>query len=1217
MILIRDFLADQKILISPDANPSPTVSVVLPTYRRFKEGFLERSIKSVLAQKFEDFELLVIDDGSTDGSYDLVENFRARDPRVIHVRHEQNSGIHTVRLNEGIDLARGKYIAFQFDDDLWRENALQDLVGEIQRHAEPVLVLGRALFHGKLGQGILPRQPVDIVSLYEINRFANNSVLFPRSLVETYGMYDPHIGMRRLCDWDLWLRLIKHIPFITLDEVISEVFEGNVGAIGVTVPWDMALFRYLHSIPRDHLLTPEQWQDYPVDSLTIGDVVLTGEHRRRLYEEQIVPYYFKFRHVFPWVGGFTATYQDVNPKTVLYTKQSYDVCNEVTVTHYDALANQRGSFKSYYQVLGEVKSEWPLEADQLLLVRTVEDDALDLADQALKSNRPVGLYLDDDLFTFHEYGPEFNYLAPGKPFYQNLSELAGQVDAVLVTNEFIARSVRRFTPRLIPHNNTVPDSALPVDIQPRHTSQLRIGYAGSGYRIDEFRLLWDAFQRIAQEYGDRVCFEFWGIDISILPPLASPVVQKPFTFSYPYYLEELKKSGFDIMLTPLLDQPRPRLGKSLIKYYETAVAGALGIFSDTPQYQALPAGLTCIKAANDAESWYQALKTAIEMRPDEFDCMRRRCLQHVREEYSVSAQIDLHEAALRAVEFHARTRGNRHSDGCPRVMYVLHSAHYGGGEIQLLRRLRLVKRYGIQPVVVIPSVVKDTEHGQRLKDALALDGIQLESAVYMCFTEPHSPQEYFSEMEREQIRLLLERCAPALVHTVTFIPSFGQVCQEVGIPHVSTQYAIIDEFAWNGERPDFAHCALVQSDTVRYTNRWADLLGVEKLCSRDMAPESLFRLGQTTSLNAIGQTPPSIQGRPVRLVTTGTFQERKQQLETIEAVGRLKKKGVDLQLTFYGYTHFFPDYMQKCHQAIKDWNLEDCVSILEFSEDLDRILSQADLLLSLSTFESFPGSLKDAMAAGVLVVATPVGGIPELIIDSVSGILCTSTSVEDLVQGIERALALAPEARQKIVEQARRVAILELHPRRTANDLFRMYNRAIEITVGGKPVLARPAGASAPRLERYARARIKAPASPPASLMPIGAGVVYTVTPDQDSWSGIDVLFETNARTVTGQLILQVLTPGGDVLRTSVREVNNLREASWLDLRFPPVKNAAGQSFRLVLKFYSTPPGALVSLYQSSPARRREIRAAYRLLRKAGRRLPGGRLHCQLWYDQE
>jgi glycosyltransferase involved in cell wall biosynthesis len=671
------------------------------------------------------------------------------------------------------------------------------------------------------------------------------------------------------------------------------------------------------------------------------------------------------------------------------------------------------------------------------------------------------------------------------------------------------------------------------------------------------------------------------------------------------------------MLTPLLDQPRPRLGKSLIKYYETAVAGALGIFSDTPQYQALPAGLTCIKAANDAESWYQALKTAIEMKPDEFDRMRRRCLEHVREEYSVSAQIDLHEAALRAVEFHARTRGNRHSDGCPRVMYVLHSAHYGGGEIQLLRRLRLVKRYGIQPVVVIPSVVKDTEHGQRLKDALALDGIQLESAVYMCFTEPRSPQEYFSELEREQIRLLLERCAPALVHTVTFIPSFGQVCQEMGIPHVSTQYAIIDEFAWNEERPDFVHCALVQSDTVRYTNRWAELLGVEKLCSRDMAPESLFHLGQANFLNAIGQPPPVIQDRPVRLVTTGTFQERKQQLETIEAAGRLKKKGVDLQLTFYGYTHFFPEYMKKCHQAIKDWNLEECVSILEFTEDLDQVLSQADILLSLSTFESFPGSLKDAMAAGVLVVATPVGGIPELIVDNVSGVLCAGTSEEELVEGIERALNLAPQARQRIAEQARRVAILELHPRRTANDLFRMYNRALEIVTGGHTARSLPIRTPALRPERHARARIKAPASPPASLMPIGAGLIYTITPDQDNWSGIDVLFETNARTVTGQLRMQASTPGGDVVRTAMCEVNNLREASWLNLRFPAIKNAAGQNFQLVLKFDSIPPGALVSLYQSSPARRRAIRAVYRLLRKAGRRLPGGQLHCQLWYDQE
>ena len=211
----------------------------------------------------------------------------------------------------------------------------------------------------------------------------------------------------------------------------------------------------------------------------------------------------------------------------------------------------------------------------------------------------------------------------------------------------------------------------------------------------------------------------------------------------------MKKADFDILLTPLLDFPKPRLGKSLIKYYETAVAGALGIFSDVPQYRALPDGLTCLKSPNESQSWYDTLHTAIEMDLDEFDAMRKRCIAHVREEYSVHAQIDLHEAALRAIEFHSKTYAKRADDGLPRVMYFLHSAHYGGAEIQLWRRLRLMKNYGLQPIVVIPSVLADTESGVYVRGVLKEEGIQLESVEYTCFTEPRSPKEFDSELERE------------------------------------------------------------------------------------------------------------------------------------------------------------------------------------------------------------------------------------------------------------------------------------------------------------------------------------------------------------------------------------------------------------------------------------------------------------------------------------
>src|ERR1051326_5380041 len=109
MLQVKDFLTNQTVLRSAHAPTDPLVSVILPTYRRYRSGLLRRALESVLTQTFEDFEFLVIDDGSTGGPAALIEQLRPRDPRVVHVRHERNSGIHSVRLNEGIELARGQY----------------------------------------------------------------------------------------------------------------------------------------------------------------------------------------------------------------------------------------------------------------------------------------------------------------------------------------------------------------------------------------------------------------------------------------------------------------------------------------------------------------------------------------------------------------------------------------------------------------------------------------------------------------------------------------------------------------------------------------------------------------------------------------------------------------------------------------------------------------------------------------------------------------------------------------------------------------------------------------------------------------------------------------------------------------------------------------------------------------------------------------------------
>ena len=1195
---VADFLESQQVMRSAEAPSSPAVSVVLPTYRRRASGQLQRAIESVLAQSFEDLELVVMDDGSTDGSADLIDDIRAHDPRVVHVRHQANCGIPPLRVNEGIELARGRTIAFQFDDDSWRPHALARLVEAFRRLNRPGLVIGKASFTGPSGQWVLPQGELNLVTLYHQNRFANNSVLLAREVLDRFGLYDPHLAMRRLCDWDLWLRLIKHVPFVVVDEIIADIVEGNPGSVGTTAPWDLALFRYLHDIPRDALLTPAAWHDYQVDSLAIGGIPLAKDFRRRVWVHHILPYYLRFRAKYPQIEGFRPS-PPGHAKTVLYTKNSYDVSNDITLNNFDRLAARRGSYKSHFQLLGQVSERWRTEADALLLMRVVENEGKPLVAQARSTGKPLGFYLDDDLLTFHQFGRAFDYLAPGTAGFQNLAEMLRAADAVWVTTESIACSVAPYNPRTVPHLNSVPVEYVAADPQPRDVSEpLRIGYAGSGYRLGDFSLIWPALQALSRKYGDRLCFEFWGIDVSRFPPLDSPVRQTRFTFSYFEYLSRLHEAKFDILLCPLLDHPTPRLGKSIIKYLEAAVAGAVGIFSDVPPYATLPHRLTCLKVANDAEQWEAALNTLIEMPADDFHDLRRRCVQHVREEFSNAALIDRHEAAWRATEFHALTRGQRDAGGRPRVMYFLHSAIYGGGELQLWRRLRIARDYGIEPVVVVPSAVEHSQEAARIATELARESIEFASAQYTCFDAPKGAAEFRSDREVEDVQALLEKYRPALVHSVTYIPTVGQVCQELDVPHVASMYYVGDDVPPPRREATELHCRLNQSDSLRYTARWSELLGTEGFCAREVAPGEFFRLGFERSVR---RRPPGQPWRtgPLRLVMTGTLQPRKRQAETIEAVGRLCRAGLDCRLDLWGYTEFFPDYLARCHHLIKQWGLEDRVALHGFAAETWRALADADVLLSVSTVESFPSALKEAMAAGLLVVATPIGGIPELILDGETGILCTGTDVDAIADGIRRAAALDEAAYRQTVEAARRVARAEFHLNRAANDLMTMYLKVLE---RDQAPSAERAGLEPP-LEEVTPGRIlQMVGDPPLDYISLRRARAYALRPHFDGLTGVAVLMGSPIETpMAGCLAFELSRTGGQVLRRGEVEFT-VRGASgaWVELAFDPLAHSAGQALALTLRLKraaASEVGVFEAHHERSLRERVELRCGWERVR--------------------
>ena len=100
----------------------PSVSIVLPTYNR--AAVISKSIDCILEQTYTDFELIIADDCSTDGTKDILTPYLAHDPRIRYVRLPQNSGAAAAR-NFGAANARGKYLAFQDSDDIWDTTKLQ------------------------------------------------------------------------------------------------------------------------------------------------------------------------------------------------------------------------------------------------------------------------------------------------------------------------------------------------------------------------------------------------------------------------------------------------------------------------------------------------------------------------------------------------------------------------------------------------------------------------------------------------------------------------------------------------------------------------------------------------------------------------------------------------------------------------------------------------------------------------------------------------------------------------------------------------------------------------------------------------------------------------------------------------------------------------------------------------------------------------------------
>lgn len=193
------------------------VSVVIPVYN--KRAFLPRALQCVLDQSYTDFEVILVDDGSTDGSLDSVRD--VHDPRVRRVRQE-NQGVSAAR-NIGIELAHGAMIAFLDADDSWDPGFLAAMIGLSQRFP----TAGLFASNYRIQQPNEPAKPASIVGLPRFKRrFQSNdyfrlatggelpisasSVCIPRRVLREVGGFP--LGERMGEDQHVWWRICVRYP---------------------------------------------------------------------------------------------------------------------------------------------------------------------------------------------------------------------------------------------------------------------------------------------------------------------------------------------------------------------------------------------------------------------------------------------------------------------------------------------------------------------------------------------------------------------------------------------------------------------------------------------------------------------------------------------------------------------------------------------------------------------------------------------------------------------------------------------------------------------------------------------------------------------------------------------------------------------------------------------------------------------------------------------
>lgn len=212
----------------------PLISVIIPVYN--SANYIAETIDSVLNQTHSNWEVINVDDGSTDTSKEIIFDFCKKDNRIKYT-HQQNKGQAAAR-NTGVKNARGEFIAFLDSDDIWHPEKLTLQLEYLRSKNVDVVFSDSEVFPKQydIGEnhftqkGFLKGEQF-FIELFQKSSITNSSVLLKKSIFNKVGFFDEDPHLRGTEDWDMWLRMANAgYSFYGIDKKLVKyrIHEGGI-----------------------------------------------------------------------------------------------------------------------------------------------------------------------------------------------------------------------------------------------------------------------------------------------------------------------------------------------------------------------------------------------------------------------------------------------------------------------------------------------------------------------------------------------------------------------------------------------------------------------------------------------------------------------------------------------------------------------------------------------------------------------------------------------------------------------------------------------------------------------------------------------------------------------------------------------------------------------------------------------------------------------------